>query len=303
MANFEVTRDVAIKLCNEFNFQGLFMYHTPLGPNANQTTIVDNNGPLGATNVNNWTVFDGPGPDATVIARAQGLHIQAGNWLNAFSLVFEEESRFSGSTLQVMGITVETGEWAIVGGTGQFAMASGVISKRFHEQRSDGNIIELNVHAFCPVLDGSRYPVIRLGPWGGEGGSAQFITETPKHLESITIHSGAVVDSIEFSYIDHSGQKHSSGRWGGPGGNPHTINLAQNEFLTEISGTVGSFNGLTVITSITLVSNIEDTHGPFGEVKGTPFSVPLLNGSGVVGFFASTGQFLDSFGVEVRPPQ
>jgi hypothetical protein len=51
-----------------------------------------------------------------------------------------------------MGISVEEGEWAIVGGTGQFTMATGVIYKKFHEQTSDGNIIELTIHGFCPVL-------------------------------------------------------------------------------------------------------------------------------------------------------
>jgi len=55
-----------------------------------------------------------------------------------------------------MGITVEAGEWAIVGGTGQFAMATGVVTKKFHEQRSDGNVIELAIRAFCPLLKGTR---------------------------------------------------------------------------------------------------------------------------------------------------
>ena len=64
-------------------------------------------------------------------------------------------SRFSGSTLEVMGIVVETGEWAVVGGTGQFAMANGVISKRLHKSTSDGNIIELTIRAFCPQLKGT----------------------------------------------------------------------------------------------------------------------------------------------------
>lgn len=47
-----------------------------------------------------------------------------------------------GQHLEVMGISVEHGEYAIVGGTVQFSMARGVIYKKFHEQRSDGNIIK-----------------------------------------------------------------------------------------------------------------------------------------------------------------
>jgi len=51
-----------------------------------------------------------------------------------------------------MGIVVERGEWAIVGGTGEFGMATGVIYKRFHQQNDDGNIMELTIKGFCPVL-------------------------------------------------------------------------------------------------------------------------------------------------------
>jgi len=63
----------------------------------------------------------------------------------------------------------------------------------------------------------------KIGPWGGNGGSAQDITEPPKRLESITLSSGSVVDSIAFSYVDQAGQKHTAGPWGGPGGNPNTV--------------------------------------------------------------------------------
>jgi hypothetical protein len=55
-----------------------------------------------------------------------------------------------------MGVPVEGGEWAIVGGTGRFAMATGVIKKRVHERTGEGNIIELTIQGFCPLLKGSR---------------------------------------------------------------------------------------------------------------------------------------------------
>ncbi|OQU88775.1 hypothetical protein SORBI_3002G093800 [Sorghum bicolor] len=297
MANLQVTPSAAaFAEWNELNLQGLYLYHTPLGTEANQAQVIDT-APIGigATVVNNWAVYDGAGPDATLVARAQGLHIQAGNWVNSFSLVFENE-RFSGSTLEVMGITVETGEWAVVGGTGQFAMANGVISKKFHEQRSDGNIIELSVRAFCPVLKETRYAVTKIGPWGGMGGSPMDLTEASKRLESITVCSGMVVDSIAFSYVDFSGQKRSAGPWGGSGGNPETIQLAESEVVTEVSGTVGNFYDNTVITSIKFVTNLQ-TYGPWGDGQDAPFTIPVQPGSGIVGFFARAGDCLDAIGV------
>jgi hypothetical protein len=93
MAKLQVTPGAAFTECNELNFQGLYMYHTPLGPKANQAAILESKAKIGigATVVNNWAVYDGPGPGAKLVGRAQGLHILAGNWVNSFTLVFEDE--------------------------------------------------------------------------------------------------------------------------------------------------------------------------------------------------------------------
>lgn len=51
-----------------------------------------------------------------------------------------------------MGATTEEqGEWAIVGGTGQFAMARGVIQRKMHQKLADGqgDVLELTIEAFC----------------------------------------------------------------------------------------------------------------------------------------------------------
>jgi hypothetical protein len=61
--------------------------------------------------------------------------------------------RFKGSTFQVMGLAVEGGELAIVGGTGEFAMATGVLHRRLHERTDDGNVVvELTIRGFCKRL-------------------------------------------------------------------------------------------------------------------------------------------------------
>ncbi|CAN6339995.1 unnamed protein product, partial [Urochloa humidicola] len=135
----------------------LYMYHTTSGPNRNQESLVSKNG-LGSLVGHNWEVRDGPDPNAKIIARAQSLHMNTGVdriWQNFFCLVFEDE-RFKGSTFQVMELDVTKGEWAIVGGTGEFSMATGVIYKRLHKDTDEGNIVELTIHGFCPVLKGSK---------------------------------------------------------------------------------------------------------------------------------------------------
>ncbi|CAL4899148.1 unnamed protein product [Urochloa decumbens] len=285
---------------DELSIRGLYLHHTCRGPRVNQATLL-NPPMIGELAVNNWTVYDGPGPDAKLVARAQGLHINAGNWHNSFSLVFEN-GRFKGSTLQVMGVVVEHGEWAIVGGTGELAMATGVIYKRLHENNHDGNVIELTIQGFCPRLKNPLVPchhAHKIGPWGGDGGSTEDITEPPKRLESITVRCGLVIDSVTFTYIDQAGEKLTAGPWGGSGGNPHTIHLAASEFVNEISGTYGTFQGATVITSLKIVTNVK-TFGPWSTEIGTPFSVPVQSGSGIVGFFARAGKYLDALGVYVH---
>ncbi|TVU49517.1 hypothetical protein EJB05_00830, partial [Eragrostis curvula] len=107
----------------------------PNHPNRNEDYVIASSYPhgFGQTLVNDWYVTNTSNPDGTILARAQGLHMQASQtmdngWYTSFNLVFERE-RFAGSTLQVMGIfTVQKkGEWSILGGTGQFRRASGNI--------------------------------------------------------------------------------------------------------------------------------------------------------------------------------
>ena len=66
-------------------------HHTPLGPNRNQFGVTSSDSATGldAIIVNNWPIYDGAGPNAAIVARAQGMHVYAGNWNNVFSIVFE----------------------------------------------------------------------------------------------------------------------------------------------------------------------------------------------------------------------
>ncbi|XP_044345964.1 uncharacterized protein [Triticum aestivum] len=152
MANFEITQyEGALVENTKISFRNLYLRRFSSGPEKNQLVLIDGYGStdLGLTAANNWAIYDGTGPDAKLVAHAQGLQTNvAGNWYNSFVMVFEIE-RFKGSTLEIMGATVEKeGEWAIVGGTGGFAMARGIIQRKVHEKRADGEILELTIDAF-----------------------------------------------------------------------------------------------------------------------------------------------------------
>ncbi|KAJ3705879.1 hypothetical protein LUZ61_009584 [Rhynchospora tenuis] len=131
----------------------LYMHHLFKGANQSQQTVIpsSNARSFGWSVVNDWPMYDGRGADAKVIARAQGMHIQAGMkdplWYNSLNIVFED-ARFKGSTLQVMGTVVEGGDWSILGGTGEFTLAEGVIYKNRVETVSDGDIMEVFIQAF-----------------------------------------------------------------------------------------------------------------------------------------------------------
>lgn len=139
------------------------------------------------------------------------------------------------------------------------------------------------------------------GPWGGNGGRARDIKVAPQRLESVTIRSGSVVDSLAFSFKDGNGQHHTAGPWGSDGGSGNTIKLGPAEFVTQVSGTFGSFGALSnVLTSLTLVTSC-GSYGPFGKRQGSPFKTTMQSNSSIVGFFGRAGQFVDSIGVYVLP--
>ncbi|KAF6987081.1 hypothetical protein CFC21_004759 [Triticum aestivum] len=140
---------------SEINLR-LYLHQIAAGSGTNQVAIVASNQPagFGTTAVNDWTVIDGPNPGtATIVARTKGMHVQADvggpGWFNYFSMVFEDARR-RGSSFEVMGMNrAQEGEMAIIGGTGEFAMARGTIKYRALANPPPGQSIkELNIHAF-----------------------------------------------------------------------------------------------------------------------------------------------------------
>nr|CAB3491789.1 unnamed protein product [Digitaria exilis] len=103
---------------------------------------------------------------------SNGMHIGAGkadgSWLLCHSILFTD-TRFKGSSLKVLGDfamdkngAAADGEWAIVGGTGEFAYANGIVTAKIIENMhpTNGRIWELRIRAFCPCIP----EVITLAP-------------------------------------------------------------------------------------------------------------------------------------------
>lgn len=65
-------------------------------------------------------------------------------------------SRFNGSMLQVMGTTPQDDQWAILGGTGEFVAAEGIVEHKIVLQvDSTGRIYEIKIHAFYIPMNSS----------------------------------------------------------------------------------------------------------------------------------------------------
>uniref|UniRef100_A0A803PUJ6 Jacalin-type lectin domain-containing protein n=1 Tax=Cannabis sativa TaxID=3483 RepID=A0A803PUJ6_CANSA len=145
---------------------------------------------------------------------------------------------------------------------------------------------------------------ISFGEWGGPGGDPFGFTVGRSWIKQITVYQDSSnIKSLSFK----DGNDNEYGPFGGNNPNnvglPTTIEFERGsaEYLTSISGTYGKYLNLTVITSISFITNLK-TYGPFGGKTGTPFSLPIQGGV-VVGFHGKSGDFVDSIGVYVKPHQ
>ncbi|KAM7468839.1 hypothetical protein LguiA_007022 [Lonicera macranthoides] len=143
--------------------------------------------------------------------------------------------------------------------------------------------------------------IISLGPCGGLGGD-QWSCRASREITEIVLRVEGNIKSISFK--DASGMV--SGTFGGRGNDPNDRGEEKkieiqwpSEYLKSISGTYGSYKGLLVITSLSLITNLT-TYGPFGTASSETFSFPIAN-SAVVGFHGRCGYYLDALGIFVIP--
>uniref|UniRef100_A0ACD5WTC4 Uncharacterized protein n=1 Tax=Avena sativa TaxID=4498 RepID=A0ACD5WTC4_AVESA len=214
------------------------------------------------------------------------MHTYAGNWQNWFTMVFELQ-RFKGSTLQIMGASPEkSNQWAIVGGTGDFALAQGVIKITEYKITGDERVHELTIDGYCHMELPPVPTPTKMGPWGIGGGTIRGMQGKSRRLESVTIRSYNVVEKISFSYVNEDGQICTAGPWGDPSDdttNDKTIKFGPSEYVKSITG--ANYTTTAHMTALRIVTNVA-TYGPFGTYTGnTMFNVTVPADKTVVGFF------------------
>ncbi|KAK0588171.1 hypothetical protein LWI29_035337 [Acer saccharum] len=214
--------------------------------------------------------------------------------------------------------------------------------KAWDDGRLQGRIIEIDVHVGNGVVHALHYrykstkdcdlsnkhggegattiyrrsthnqvrSLIKEELYGGQGGSDwDYCPESG--IVEITIIYSDVIDSLHFKHagaIENSTDK-SLEKFGGCGGkNQQTIIIDwPNEYLTKISGTIGTFHKDEVIGTLSFTTNRNKKYGPFGckkdcEICKSPFELISEKNRAVVGFFGRQSNFINAIGVYYKDP-
>jgi murine toxin len=126
------------------------------------------------------------------------------------------------------------------------------------------------------------------------GGSGAAFSDTPpegQRLTRLLVHSGDVIDAIQATYGGKEMPLH-----GGKGGKANTIDLAEGEYITEISGKFGNYFGAVHILELSIRTNRRalPTYGSTRlATNPQPFSFKAESGEAIIAFSGRTFQHTD----------
>ena len=81
-----------------------------------------------------------------------------------------------------------------------------------------------------------------------------------------------------------------------------SIQFGHSEVVKEIYGATGDYGGHTVVTSLTIVTNVK-TYGPYGKQSAghTTFHIAAPNNHIIVGLYGRVGDVVDQIGAYMCP--
>ncbi|PNT69865.1 hypothetical protein BRADI_2g01740v3 [Brachypodium distachyon] len=143
--------------------------------------------------------------------------------------------------------------------------------------------------------------VVAMGPCGGIGGAPwEMDLHGVGRVLKLVVRHGSAIDAMSVCY-ERDGREEQSTRWGGPGGRRSEICLQPDEYLAGVKGHVGHYDNCLVVRSLTFVTNARRSFGPYGKEEGVPFALPAaVAGGRIIGFFGSSGLYLDAIGTYVQ---
>ncbi|XP_057525364.1 uncharacterized protein LOC130804788, partial [Amaranthus tricolor] len=144
------------------------------------------------------------------------------------------------------------------------------------------------------------------GPFGNQSGVKWSLVLDPnEYITQIILKTGALVDSIVFATTKPTafGPVTNRRKFGGDGGpNEFKIELKDGEYITRISGAIGTWNSNREVAKLKIYTNLQpDGYGPYGGTQATKdlseFSSTIPSGGRVLGFFGTLNNYLQSIGV------
>lgn len=150
-------------------------------------------------------------------------------------------------------------------------------------------------------------PYDLLGPVGGPGTSWDNLPTVLGWgpMTSLVVRSGDIIDAIQPIYGSNAAPIQ-----GGPGGTPTSINLT-GDAIVSITGSTGTYFGMTQVAQLTFKTAGGKTYGPFGTMRNVqnpqPFELVAPAGSAIGSFFGTTAvhtggtTYIASLGGNLRP--
>ncbi|KAJ0463384.1 putative jacalin-like lectin domain-containing protein [Helianthus annuus] len=142
---------------------------------------------------------------------------------------------------------------------------------------------------------------IRVAPWGQPVGDPQknnwsFEIEEGHKLQSIRIgHADEVITSLTFT-TEFRGALSISNKFGSSAGaqSVSLVTFDSDEEIVGIKVTFGLKGRDTYLSSLSFITN-KNTHGPFGGITNSLFSLPWKKGS-LVGFYGNASDWIGGIG-------
>jgi hypothetical protein len=133
---------------------------------------------------------------------------------------------------------------------------------------------------------------------GGTGGEQFADRQIPldARISQIRIRAGRYVDSIQAVYALPGGSLYEGPLHGGTGGSLNVLELAEDEYVTGISGRMGNY-----VDSIVIHTNRRSFPAYGGSGGRQSFRIEVPAGNQAIGFTGRAARYLDSIGLGYAP--
>jgi hypothetical protein len=139
-----------------------------------------------------------------------------------------------------------------------------------------------------------------FGPSGGTGGDSFSVLPPsdngPWKISAIQVWSADRIDGLEVIWSNQHGDVRTSPKLGGTGGVEHEFQIGQDDFLTRIEGSVGSFNDNVRLFSLQLFTKNGKSSDLFGKPASDKFQYDGVTGYQILGLFGRSGSAIDALG-------